>query len=107
VRDIEKRVIESVAFLEDRVIDAERKTLWRISDCEQILKTKITEVFVNDSLRAMEDKLKREVVYIPLCLFKSSSGNWPPSTIRSTFKWRNSESPPRSRKKPRMIRPRH
>ena len=61
VRDCDQRIIESIAYLEDRVLDTEKKTLWRINDCEALLSQKVTESYVNDSLRGFEDKMKREV----------------------------------------------
>jgi hypothetical protein len=46
------------------VIDTEKKTLWRINDCEEVMKSKITEIYVNESLRGLEDRLKREVAVV-------------------------------------------
>ena len=42
-------------------MNIEKKTLWKISDIDEILKRRITEDYVDDSCRALEEKLKREV----------------------------------------------
>jgi hypothetical protein len=63
---LDRKLADSIAYLEDKVIDAEKKTLWRINDCEEILRSKVTERYVDDSVRSMEEKLRRDVFDIKL-----------------------------------------
>lgn len=39
----------------------EKKTLWKIQDCEQLLGKRVSGEFVDSSLKGLEDKLKREL----------------------------------------------
>ncbi len=43
------------------VTNNEKRTLWKISDLEEMMKKRITMEYVDDSTRALEEKLKREV----------------------------------------------
>lgn len=40
----------------------EKKTLWKIQDLEEIVKRRITEEYVDDSLRIFEERMKRELI---------------------------------------------
>lgn len=40
----------------------EKKTLWKIQDLEEIVKRRITEEYVDDSLRIFEERIKRELI---------------------------------------------
>lgn len=39
----------------------EKKTLWKIQDLEEIIKRRITEEYVDDSLRLFEERMKKEL----------------------------------------------
>ena len=62
IRELDTRLVDVVAYLEDKVIDTEKKTLWRINECEESVKSKITAPFVDESLRGLEDRLRRDVL---------------------------------------------
>jgi len=33
--------------------------LWRIKDCEELLKVRVSDKFVNDSIKSIEDKIMK------------------------------------------------
>lgn len=44
-------------YFTKRVDDNQSETLWRIKDCEELLRSRVSDKYVNDSLKALEDKL--------------------------------------------------
>lgn len=42
----------------------EKKTFWKMHECEEMLKKKITEEYVDDSCKFLEDRIKRDVILI-------------------------------------------
>lgn len=47
----------------DRKIDElEKHTTWRIKDCEDLLKTRINDKYVDDAIRLLEERLMKEVI---------------------------------------------
>lgn len=46
----------------DKIFDVQRRTLWKIQDLENILLTRITKDYVDDSVRLIEDKMRRELM---------------------------------------------
>lgn len=58
---MEKKVFGKVDTLEEKLTEVERNTLWKIKDCEDLLKTRVSERYVDDSIQTMEDRLKGEV----------------------------------------------
>ena len=63
INDLEGKLGEKINTFEDRTQNIEKKTLWRIQDCEEMLKKRITEEYVDDSCLALEEKLKRDVLF--------------------------------------------
>jgi len=46
----------------DRKIDeVEKHTTWRIKDCEDLLRSRINDTYVDDSIRLLEERLTKEV----------------------------------------------
>jgi hypothetical protein len=43
------------------VQNVEKKTLWKIQDCEEMIKNRITVDYVDDSIKTLEAKLLRNV----------------------------------------------
>ncbi len=39
--------------------DIESETLWRIKDCEELLKSRVSDKYVNDALRSVEEKIMK------------------------------------------------
>ena len=60
--------------------DIQQETLWRIKDCEELLKVRVSDKFVNDAIKSIEDKIMKilhagddKVVERQLKLFKELS----------------------------------
>ncbi len=43
--------------------DNQAETVWRIKDCEELLKSRVSDKYVNDSLKALEDKIIKQLNY--------------------------------------------
>lgn len=41
------------------VDDIKGETLWRIKDCEELLRSRVSDKYVNDAVKALDDKLNR------------------------------------------------
>jgi hypothetical protein len=50
-----------VEDLQNKFADLEKSTLWRIRDCEELLKIRVNEKYVNDALAKLEERLNYEV----------------------------------------------
>jgi len=48
--------------MEITVKDTEKKTLWKISDCEALLQKRVTADYVDNTAKTLEEKLRREVI---------------------------------------------
>ena len=44
--------------------DNEKKTLWKINDCLELLKSRVSEKFVSSSVSTLEQKLKKEIAFV-------------------------------------------
>lgn len=64
--DLDKKVAGSMAHLEVVVKDVEKKTIWKIQDCETLLQKRINNEYVENSCKALEDRLRKEVYFIIL-----------------------------------------
>ncbi|KAL4485655.1 hypothetical protein ABPG72_010917 [Tetrahymena utriculariae] len=62
VVDLDTKYATKINQFEDKVQAIEKKTLWKIQDCEEMMKKRITEDYVDDSIKALEDKIRREVI---------------------------------------------
>lgn len=47
--------------LEISIKDTEKKTLWKITDCESLLQKRVTSDYVDSTSKSLEEKLRREV----------------------------------------------
>jgi hypothetical protein len=61
-RELEKNLMGEINGFKDRCMDVEKKTLWRIQDCEEMLKKRITQEYVDDSIQGLEEKLTRDIL---------------------------------------------
>ncbi len=50
---------DAITFFEKKVNDNQSATLWRIKDCEELLKSRVSDKYVNDAVKAVEDKLTK------------------------------------------------
>ena len=61
VRKVEDSFNAKVAEMEKRVSDVKTETLWKINDCEKLLKVRVNEQFVWDALSTLESRLRKEL----------------------------------------------
>lgn len=60
VRQVEESFHEKAAEMDKKVSELEVNTLWKIRDCENLLKTRVNEKFVWDAVYTLEQKIKKE-----------------------------------------------
>lgn len=58
-----KELNEALTFFEKKVNDNQSATLWRIKDCEELLRSRVSNKYVDDAIKATEDKLNKMVNY--------------------------------------------
>ena len=68
IHDTEHRLLAKIAHFENRVNEVEKNTLWKIRDCEELLKMRVNEEYVIDAVKELEEKLLREVLTFVLYL---------------------------------------
>lgn len=62
IKEIEAGLIERFNGLEKRFAELELNTLWKLKDCEELLKVRVNEKYVWDAIKSLEDKLRRELI---------------------------------------------
>jgi chromosome segregation ATPase len=61
LRDIEGKLLERFSGLEKKFAELELNTLWKLKDCEELLKVRVNEKYVWDAIKSLEDKLRRDL----------------------------------------------
>lgn len=61
VDDVEKKVSSNLAQMDVQMKDVEKKTIWKIQDCEALLQKRTNNEYVDISCKNLEDKLRKEV----------------------------------------------
>lgn len=56
---IKTELTDAITFFEKKVNDNQSATLWRIKDCEELLRSRVSDKYVNDAVKAVEDKLTK------------------------------------------------
>lgn len=64
ILQLDLKMIEKFGMMKEENDKVEKKTLWKIQECEEMLKARVTEDFVNDSIKLMDERIKREVSYL-------------------------------------------
>lgn len=54
---------EALTHFNKKVNDNQSETLWRIKDCEELLRSRVSDKYVNDAITAIDDKLNKQLVY--------------------------------------------
>ncbi|EAS01275.2 hypothetical protein TTHERM_00148850 (macronuclear) [Tetrahymena thermophila SB210] len=57
---IEQRVQVHITNFEELVQDVERRTIWKIQDCQDLLTKRINEEYVQETVQAMQQKIMKE-----------------------------------------------
>lgn len=63
LEDLEKKLASSLGQVEISLKDVEKKTIWKIQDCETLLQKRINNEYVDTACKAMEERLRKEVVF--------------------------------------------
>mmetsp|Transcript_21892 Transcript_21892/g.39926 ORF Transcript_21892/g.39926 Transcript_21892/m.39926 type:complete len:601 (+) Transcript_21892:151-1953(+) len=61
MREIEAGLLERFSGLEKKFAELELNTLWKLKDCEELLKVRVNEKYVWDAIKSLEDKLRRDL----------------------------------------------
>ena len=61
VDDLDKKMAGALAHMEVLVKDVEKKTIWKIQDCETLLQKRINNEYVDNSIKVLEERLRKEV----------------------------------------------
>ena len=62
--EIDRRLSDQVRVVQEKQDELEKKTVWRVGELDNQMRSKINKFFVDDSCRSLEEKLKREVLII-------------------------------------------
>lgn len=61
ISKMEKQLGQRIDDLGIKFADVEKHTVWKIKDCEELLRTRVNDQYVEDALRKLETKLTNEV----------------------------------------------
>ena len=61
LHEMEKKVMNKIDSFETKVIEVEKNTLWKIKDCEELLKIRVNQEYVNDNIKKSEEKMQAYV----------------------------------------------
>jgi SMC interacting uncharacterized protein involved in chromosome segregation len=50
-----------MTFFGKKVNDNQADTLWRIKDCEELLRSRVSDKYVNDALKSLDEKLVKQL----------------------------------------------
>lgn len=50
---------DALASFGKKTDDIQSETLWRIKDCEELLKVRVSDKYVNDALKSVEEKIMK------------------------------------------------
>lgn len=58
-----KELNEALTFFEKKVNDNQAGTLWRIKDCEELLRSRVSNKYVDDAVKSVEDKCNKTITF--------------------------------------------
>ncbi|KAL4432888.1 hypothetical protein ABPG74_014402 [Tetrahymena malaccensis] len=61
IYELEKKLLIQLNTYDDKISDVEKNTLWRIQDCEEIIKKRVTQDYVDNSFSAFQEKIIRDM----------------------------------------------
>lgn len=50
IAEVEKRLLEKMDKVGDKVNEVEKSTIWKIKDCEDLLRTRVNEKYVENAI---------------------------------------------------------
>jgi hypothetical protein len=54
---------EAVTNFGKRTDDIQSETVWRIKDCEELLRSRVSDKYVNDMVKSLEDKISKQMTF--------------------------------------------
>lgn len=61
VSELEQQLSEKIDPMQEKLLEVEKQTLWRIRDCEDLLKSRVSGSYIDDQVVKIEQRLKSEV----------------------------------------------
>jgi len=61
IKALEDKLQGRMDGLDKKIDEVEKSTTWRIRDCEDLLRSRINDTYVDDSIRLLEERLMKEV----------------------------------------------
>ena len=52
---------QSIKNFHNKVSEIEKGTLWKIRDCEELLKSRVSEKYVEESIKSVERRLYKDL----------------------------------------------
>ena len=69
LKALEAKLSGRMDNLDRKVDEVEKHTTWRIKDCEDLLRSRINDTYVDDAIRLLEERLTKEVIVCPWTYF--------------------------------------
>ena len=63
MEEIERNLQDKIDNLEIFLKETEKKTLWKIEECEQLLHKRINNQYVDSSIKILEEKMQKLVIF--------------------------------------------
>lgn len=54
---------DAVTTFGKKTDDIQSETVWRIKDCEELLRTRVSDKFVLDAIRSIEEKINKQMIF--------------------------------------------
>ena len=61
VKEEDDRLSIRINELDKKFAELELKTFWKLKDCEDLLKVRVNEKYVNDAIAGLEEKLRKNL----------------------------------------------
>jgi len=69
IKALEAKLAGRMDGLDRKIDEVEKHTTWRIKDCEDLLRSRINDTYVDDAIRLLEERLSKEVFFrCDLCI---------------------------------------
>lgn len=61
IKDEDDQLASRISELYKTLTELEQKTLWKLKDCEDLLKVRVNEKYVQDAINGLEEKLRKNL----------------------------------------------
>jgi hypothetical protein len=59
--ELEKKLATKFHDMGNKINDLEKNTIWKIKDCEDLLKSRVSERYVTDAIDKIQENISNEV----------------------------------------------